>query len=59
VNDVSTQALREAILDAFKDSRRIDKAHYESRPVVERALNWLAYTSYRVAMKLLTVGGYD
>ncbi|CAB3810375.1 cardiolipin synthase ClsB [Paraburkholderia fynbosensis] len=59
VNDASTEALREAILDAFKDSRRIDEAHYESRPVVERALNWLAYTSYRVAMKLLTVGGYD
>jgi cardiolipin synthase len=51
--------LREAILDAFRDSRRIDEAHYESRPAGERALNWLAYTSYRLAMKLLTVGGYD
>jgi cardiolipin synthase len=59
VNDPSIEALREAILDAFKDSRRIDEAHYESRPAGERALNWLAYTSYRVAMKLLTVGGYD
>ncbi|QQC62566.1 cardiolipin synthase ClsB [Paraburkholderia ginsengisoli] len=59
VNDPSIDALREAILDAFKDSRRIDEAHYESRPAGERALNWLAYTSYRVAMKLLTVGGYD
>lgn len=59
VNDPSIDVLREAILDAFKDSRRIDEAHYESRPAGERALNWLAYTSYRWAMKLLTVGGYD
>jgi cardiolipin synthase len=59
VNDPSIAALRDAMLDAFNDARRIDEAHYESRPVGERALNWLAYTSYRVAMKLLTVGGYD
>lgn len=59
VNDPSIHALREAILDAFKDARRIDEAHYESRPAGERMLSWLAYTSYRVAMKLLTVGGYD
>src|SRR6185437_5085169 len=52
VNDPSIDVLREAILDAFKDSRRIDEAHYESRPAGERALNWLAYTSYRWAMKL-------
>ncbi|HEY4297054.1 MAG TPA: cardiolipin synthase ClsB [Paraburkholderia sp.] len=59
VNEPSMGALRDAILGAFKDARRIDEAHYESRPLGERVLNWLAYTSYRVAMKLLTVGGYD
>ncbi|MFL6641680.1 MAG: cardiolipin synthase B, partial [Paraburkholderia graminis] len=52
-------ALREAILVAFKDSRRIDEAPSDARPAGERLLNWLAYTTYRLAMKVLTVGGYD
>ncbi|MEM5434864.1 cardiolipin synthase ClsB [Paraburkholderia diazotrophica] len=51
--------LRDAILAAFDESRRIDEKHYESRPAGERLLNWLAYNTYRLAMKLLTVGGYD
>lgn len=59
VNDPSIDALREAILVAFKDSRRIDEAHYDARPAGERLLNWLAYTTYRAVMKVLTVGGYD
>jgi cardiolipin synthase len=59
VNDPSIDVLREAILVAFKDSRRIDEAHYDARPAGERALNWLAYNTYRMVMKLLTVGGYD
>jgi len=59
VNDPSIDALREALLTAFKDARRIDEAHYDARPAGERVLNWLAYTTYRLAMKLLTVGGYD
>lgn len=59
VNDPAIDKLREAILAAFKESRRIDEAHYEARPAGERLLNWLAYTAYRAAMKLLTVGGYD
>jgi cardiolipin synthase len=59
VNDPSIDALREAILVAFKDSRRIDEARYDARPASERVLNWLAYTTYRAVMKLLTVGGYD
>jgi len=58
-NGPSSDALREAILVAFKDSRRIDEAHYDARPAGERLLNWLAYTTYRAVMKLLTVGGYD
>ncbi|TDN68482.1 cardiolipin synthase ClsB [Paraburkholderia sp. BL10I2N1] len=53
------QALRDAILTAFDDSRSIDPAHYEARPMSDRLLNWLAYNTYRVVMKLLTVGGYD
>jgi cardiolipin synthase len=53
------QQLRDAILTAFGNSRSIDPAHYEARPMSERLLNWLAYHTYRVAMKLLTVGGYD
>jgi cardiolipin synthase A/B len=59
VNDPAIDALREAILAAFKESRRIDEAHYAARPVGERVVNWLAYSTYRLAMKLLTVGGYD
>ena len=59
VNDPAIDALREAILVAFKDARRIDEARYDARPAGERALNWLAYTTYRAVMKLLTVGGYD
>ncbi|SMF98314.1 cardiolipin synthase ClsB [Burkholderia singularis] len=52
-------ALRNAIADAFADGRAIDPARYAVRPVVERFANWFAYTVYRGAMKLLTVGGYD
>lgn len=59
INDPSIAGLREAILGAFADARPIDEAHYDSRPARVRVLNWLAYTSYRLAMKLLTVGGYD
>ena len=59
VNDPVIARLRDAILEAFADARPIDEAHYESRPARLRALSWIAYTSYRVAMKLLTVGGYD
>lgn len=59
VNDPSIDVLRQAILVAFKDSRRIDEARYDARPAGERALNWLAYNTYRMVMKLLTVGGYD
>ena len=59
VNDPSIDALREAIIAAFKESRRIDEARYDARPAGERLLNWLAYTTYRAVMKLLTGGGYD
>ena len=59
VQDPQIGALREAILKAFDESLRIDLAHYEARPAGERVLNWLAYNTYRVVMKLLTVGGYD
>jgi cardiolipin synthase len=59
VNDPSIGALREAILVAFKDSRRMDEARYDARSAGERVLNWFAYTTYRAVMKLLTVGGYD
>ncbi|WP_118180906.1 phospholipase D-like domain-containing protein [Paraburkholderia phosphatilytica] len=52
-------ALRDAILTAFAEARRIDFAGYEARPAGERLLNWFAYTAYRWAMKLITVGGYD
>ncbi|MDE1179590.1 cardiolipin synthase ClsB [Paraburkholderia sp.] len=53
------RTLRDAILIAFDESRRIDQAHYDARPAGERAINWLAYNLYRVVMKVLTVGGYD
>ncbi|MBB3255210.1 cardiolipin synthase [Paraburkholderia bannensis] len=51
--------LRAAILSAFEESPKIDRARYEARPWHVRAVNWLAWNSYRVVMKLLTVGGYD
>ena len=51
--------LRDAILAAFDDAREIDRAHYEARPLLERAVNWLAFSLYRAAMKVLTVGSYD
>lgn len=53
------QQLRDAILAAFDDATRIDRAGYEARPIRERTVSWLAYTTYRAVMKLLTVGGYD
>lgn len=53
------EQLRDAILSAFDESTRIDRAHYEARPWHVRALNWLAFAFYRAAMKLLTVGSYD
>lgn len=53
------EQLRDAILSAFDESTRIDRAHYEARPWHVRALNWTAFTFYRAAMKLLTVGSYD
>ncbi|QGZ62333.1 phospholipase D-like domain-containing protein [Paraburkholderia acidisoli] len=51
--------LRDAILAAFDESTQIDRAHYEARPWHERLVNWLAFSIYRGAMKLLTVGSYD
>jgi cardiolipin synthase A/B len=51
--------LRGAILAAFAESRGIDVAHYEARPLSEQFVNWFAYQGYRALMKLLTVGGYD
>jgi len=59
VLDERLHEVRAAILNAFDESRRIDPAHYEARPMSERLLNWFAYNTYRVLMKLLTVGGYD
>ncbi len=59
VLDRQIDELRVSILKAFDESRRIDFARYEARPFAERAINWFAYNAYRVAMKLLTVGGYD
>jgi cardiolipin synthase A/B len=53
------QQLRDAILAGFADATQIDRARYEARPVLERAMSWLAYAGYRAVMKLLTVGGYD
>jgi cardiolipin synthase A/B len=53
------QQLRDAILGAFEESPQIDRARYEARPWYVRLQNWLAWSSYRAVMKLLTVGGYD
>ena len=57
--DAVTNELRDAIAAAFADGREIDPARFAARPRIERMLNWLAYTAYRLVMKALTVGGYD
>ena len=57
--DAVTNELRDAIAAAFADGREIDPARFAARPRIERMLNWLAYTAYRVVMKALTVGSYD
>jgi cardiolipin synthase A/B len=59
VNHREIGALHDAILQAFDDGRPIDEKHYEARPLSERALNWLAYNSYRLMMKMITIGQYD
>ncbi len=59
VRHAEIEQLRDAILGAFDESPQIDRARYEARPWQVRALNWLAWSFYRAAMKLLTVGGYD
>ena len=51
--------LRQAILAAFDDAGAIDAIRYAARPWYERVVNRLAYVVYRMAMKLLTIGGYD
>lgn len=51
--------LRTAIIEACDEAHRIDQDRYLARPATERALNWLAYTAYRLVMKIITVGQYD
>ncbi|WP_404980086.1 MULTISPECIES: phospholipase D-like domain-containing protein [unclassified Caballeronia] len=59
VNHAEIAGLHDAILRAFDEGSRIDEKHYASRPVSERLLSWLAYNSYRLMMKLITIGQYD
>ncbi|WP_232470796.1 phospholipase D-like domain-containing protein [Caballeronia hypogeia] len=59
VNHREIAALHDAILQAFDEGRPIDEKHFASRPITERALNWLAYNTYRVMMKVITIGQYD
>ncbi|KMY85875.1 Cardiolipin synthetase [Candidatus Paraburkholderia calva] len=59
VNHREIGRLHDAIHQAFNDGRPIDEKHYKSRPVTERALNWLAYNTYRMMMKMITIGQYD
>ncbi|SAL12951.1 phospholipase D-like domain-containing protein [Caballeronia humi] len=59
VNHPEIARLHDGILAAFDEGRRIDEKHYAARPIGERMLSWLAYNSYRMMMKLLTIGQYD
>ena len=59
VNHAEIAALHDAILTAFGEARSIDAKHYAARPVGERILSWLAYNTYRMMMKMLTIGQYD
>jgi cardiolipin synthase len=51
--------LRDAILRAYAQASAVDPKRYESRPLVERVTNWLAFKVYRFIMKVLTIGAYD
>lgn len=51
--------MRAAILEAMEQSHSIDPQRYASRPWLVRLANWIAYNGYWLAMKLLTIGGYD
>ncbi|WP_044041087.1 phospholipase D-like domain-containing protein [Caballeronia insecticola] len=59
VNHPEIAGLHDAILQAFDEGRPIDEKHYASRPITERALSWLAYNTYRLMMKTITIGKYD
>jgi cardiolipin synthase A/B len=59
VNHAEIAALHDAILTAFGEARSIDAKHYAARPIGERILSWLAYNTYRMMMKMLTIGQYD
>jgi len=59
VNHSEIAGLHDAILQAFDEGRPIDEKHYAARPVTERTLNWLAYNTYRLMMKVITIGQYD
>jgi cardiolipin synthase A/B len=59
VNHPEIGGLHDAILQAFDDGRPIDEKHYGARPFGERALNWFAYNTYRLMMKVITIGQYD
>ncbi|WP_442859590.1 phospholipase D-like domain-containing protein [Burkholderia sp. 8Y] len=59
VNHAEIAGLHDAILRAFDEGSPIDEKHYASRPVTERILSWLAYNTYRMMMKVITIGQYD
>jgi cardiolipin synthase len=59
VNYEEIGRLRAAIVEAFGEAHGIDRDRYLARPATERAANWLAYATYRLVMKILTVGQYD
>ena len=43
--------LREALMDAAKSGgRRVEKADYSKRPLVQRSLAWVAYAAMRIAL---------
>lgn len=59
VNDPILDELKRAILKAYDDGVEIDVARYTARPWWRRLGNRLAYSLYRVCMKVLTIGRYD
>ncbi|GAB5098182.1 MULTISPECIES: phospholipase D-like domain-containing protein [unclassified Caballeronia] len=59
VNHPEIAGLHDAILNAFDEGRPIDQKHYAARPVTERMLSWFAYNTYRLMMKVITIGQYD
>lgn len=59
VNHPEIAGLHDAILQAFDEGRPIDESTTNRGPLRSVYLIALAYNSYRLMMKMITIGQYD